>query len=84
MYQDTVYGRDKYDAKPATPNQILSLRRLWQRVETCDNPEFEKGKMGTANYDAFLETVIYSHMECLLVNWLGMTIGIEPDGYTHS
>jgi hypothetical protein len=23
-------------------------------------------------------------MDCVLIRWSGMTLGIEPDGYTHS
>jgi hypothetical protein len=23
-------------------------------------------------------------MDCVLIRWCGMTLGIEPDGYTHS
>lgn len=35
-------------------------------------------------YRAFRKTAWYSFAGCWVVQWCGMTIGIESDGYTHS
>lgn len=37
------------------------------------------------SYLAFRRTAYYSTMMgCFMVQWNGMTVGIESDGYTHS
>lgn len=35
-------------------------------------------------YTQFRRTIYQSHMGCLIAPWLGLTLGIEPDGYVHS
>jgi len=52
-----------------------ALKHLWDRG-FCSNT--------LRNYLAFRRTAYYSHMGCWLVDWCGMMIGIESDGYTHS
>ena len=31
-----------------------------------------------------LGTIVWSHMHCYLMQWRGMTLGIETDGHIHS
>jgi hypothetical protein len=57
----------------ATMAQAQTLRRLYDRVNLQDRP----------NYLVFLSTV-QPGWDCLMVPLWGMWIGIERDGYTHS
>ena len=53
--------------------QQTALKRVWER-----NPN-EK------TYLQFRRSAHYSHgVECFMVTWCGMWLGIEKDGYTHS
>lgn len=61
-------------SKTLTRAQREALKRVYTR-----NPD------GARNYRefrkrAYLNTV----MGCVLLQWCGMWLGIEPDGYTHS
>ena len=55
-----------------TKLQRKAIAKLYHRMET---------KPGT--YRDFRKTVLHGH-DCLMVQWCGMWIGIEADGYTHS
>jgi hypothetical protein len=59
-----------------TKQQRISLHKVWQR--TCGD-----GYLGAVPYREFRRGV---HMgtDCVMVNFCGMWLGIEPDGYTHS
>ena len=60
--------------KPLTREQREALLRVYKR-DWEDKP---------ASYLAFRRTAYNSHMDCVMVPWCGMWLGIEPDGYTHS
>lgn len=46
---------------------------------------YESTKHLTRHYRAFRRTAHYSHLVgCWMLQWCGMTVGIERDGYTHS
>ena len=51
--------------------QAKSLKRMW-----------EQDSQGMS-YLQFRRTV-EAGWGCIMVRWCGMTLGIEPDGYTHS
>jgi len=55
-----------------TRQQVLGALKLFQR-----NPDGSKG------FDEFLGRVVQG-WDCLMIQWCGMWIGIEKDGYTHS
>jgi hypothetical protein len=57
-----------------TKLQQQAVKRLWLRGQLLD-----KG----VGYVAFRRTVQPS-WDCAMVEWCGMLIGIEKDGYTHS
>lgn len=57
-------------AKMTRP-QIVSLHRKWRQ----DNQGM--------TYKIFRKTVVTS-IDCVMVRWSGMWLGIEEDGYTHS
>ncbi len=77
--------RDRYSKKPASPKQILAIRKLWARIEQSDEPARWKRRMATFTYGAFLRSVRYDSIcEHLGVAWLGMWVGILPDGSTHT
>ena len=57
-----------------TKAQRHALYRVWMRDETI-----------APSYLAFRRQVIPSAMmDCIMILWHGMWLGIEPDGYTHS
>ena len=62
-------------SKPTTRAQREALARLYAR-----NPD------GAATYREFRKraNLRNSFMGCLMVPWLNMWMGIEPDGHTHS
>ena len=56
-----------------TKQQQRALLRVYNR-DTTVAPSFL----------AFRRTVRSTVMDCVMVQWGGMWLGIEPDGYTHS
>lgn len=36
------------------------------------------------SYCAFRRTIVQGDYDCIMVQWVGMWLGIETDGYTHS
>ena len=57
-----------------TKAQRHALYRVWMRDETI-----------APSYLAFRRRAIpNSMMDCVMIQWHGMWLGIEPDGYTHS
>ena len=56
---------------PITRKQREALRRIWARG--ADN----------RTYRELRREVVRGH-DCLMLQWAGMWLGIEPDGYTHS
>ena len=57
-----------------TKAQRHALYRVWMRDETI-----------APSYLEFRRRVIPSAMmDCIMIQWHGMWLGIEPDGYTHS
>ena len=59
-----------------TKPQRQSLKRVWLRTQ-------EFGYIGGGSYRAFRRSV-QPGPGCVMVNFAGMWLGIEPDGYTHS
>jgi hypothetical protein len=45
---------------------------------------YRRNTDGAKNYREFRSRFYWTNMGCTLGQWCGMTIGIEPDGYTHS
>jgi hypothetical protein len=46
---------------------------------------YERSADGATSYAQFASRAVYSYvMDCVMVPWCGMQIGIERDGYTHS
>jgi hypothetical protein len=62
--------------KPLTREQREALLRVYKR----DWGSYDK----PTSYLAFRRTAYNSHMDCVMVGWCSMWLGIEPDGYTHS
>jgi hypothetical protein len=57
-----------------TKDQMRALHRVYLR-DTSVAP----------SYLAFRRRAYYSHInECVMIQWKGMWLGIEKDGYTHS
>lgn len=63
--------------------QQMALKRLYDR-----GPIYEKvgpGHERRITYREFRRHVIISHtMNCAMIEWSGMWVGIEPDGHTHT
>jgi len=58
--------------KPLTRKQREALWKLYQRTDMLKT------------YLQFRRTAHQTHMDCVMVPWCGMFVGIEPDGYAHS
>lgn len=41
-------------------------------------------KVPSTQYRSFRKRVVGTNMDCVMVPWKGMWLGIELDGYTHS
>ncbi len=64
--------------------QREALRDLYHRKQTPSHT-WPAGAKTWRGYRKFRATVRPDHLcDCLMVPWLGMWIGIERDGYTHS
>ena len=70
----------------ATQAQMDALRAVWRRtLLSWQDPH--KARAGNERAMTFGEFEAYaelSYIGCIMVPWLGMWLGIEPDGYTHS
>ena len=55
-----------------TEEQRVSVKRVYER-----SPD------GSKTLDAF-EARLEPFGECLMIEWCGMWLGIEPDGHTHT
>lgn len=55
-----------------TREQRKALKRVYQRSND-----------GSANYLQFRRRVQHGY-DCIMLQWCGMWLGIETDGYTHS
>lgn len=60
-----------------TKPQRHALHRVWLR--TCGS-----GYLGTVPYREFRRSAQPGPDKCVMVNFAGMWLGIETDGYTHS
>jgi len=61
-----------------TRAQREALARVYARMKSGDNPT-------TMTYRQFRRTVVPNGLlDCLMVPFAGMWLGIELDGYTHS
>jgi hypothetical protein len=55
-----------------TRKQRVALHRKW-----LQDTQF-------MTYRKFRKTIQYGSFGCIMVQWCGMWLGIETDGYTHS
>jgi len=69
-----------------TRPQRVALKRVYDRQPIPAKPMMLDGYYGikrTISYRQFRRTV-RPGSGCIMVEWCGMWLGIEPDGYTHS
>jgi len=65
-----------------TRAQREALRDIYHRRQT---PSYTPGAKTWRGYRKFRSTArVDCVMDCVMVPWLGMVLGIETDGYTHS
>jgi len=69
--------------------QQIALKRVFDRgpikVKVEPLPESALGPSERAiSYREFRRKVAFSYPDCAMVQWCGMWLGIEQDGYTHS
>lgn len=57
--------------EPITRQQREALKRIWQRG--ADNRTYRE-----------IRRAVHYGRDCLMLQWAGMWLGIERDGYTHS
>ena len=73
-----------------TREQRLSLKRIYDRCPlyklAADPPPYSIPSNGPITYREFrkLVTPYFDNSGCIMVQWCGMWIGIEVDGYAHS
>ena len=60
------------ESMTTTREQRVAMHKLWSRTNELTYRQWRR----TVNNNRLLG--------CLLVEFVGMTVGIEPDGYTHS
>ena len=61
--------------------QRVALKRVYDRGQRSTN----RSQAYQGTYREFRKTAyVNTMMDCVLVQWCGMTLGIERDGYTHS
>jgi len=64
--------------KPITRAQREALKRIHERMQHFDEPT-------TLTYRQFRRTVVPAVLiDCLMVPFGNMWLGVETDGYTHS
>lgn len=70
---------------PTTKAQRKAIKRVFDRCPLNANSDrIHPGCAFTPiTYRQFRATV-QKGFDCLMVNWCGMWLGIEPDGHTHS
>lgn len=67
-----------------TREQRESLYLIWLRgTPSSLTPKYRSNGSGLQTYLTFRRTVLPGP-DCIMVQWQGMWLGIEPDGYTHS
>lgn len=73
---DLTTGERRFNMKPLTREQREALLRIYRRDwGSHDKP---------SSYLTFRRTAINTHMNCVMVPWCNIWLGIEPDGHTHS
>jgi hypothetical protein len=45
--------------------------------------KFDQNPDGSTSYRAFRKRIVQG-FDCIMIQWCGMWLGIEKDGYTHS
>ena len=55
---------------------VSQMWGLWRKFR--DNPD------GSPDFMSFMERAQIGSWDCLMIQWCGMWLGIEQDGYTHS
>ena len=81
-----------------TREQRVAIKRVFDRTpHYFQLPYYKNGELVTTDvtsnqayktqpaltYKQFRKRVLHGY-DCLMVQWCGMWLGIEPDGYTHS
>lgn len=71
--------------KPITRWQREALKRVYDRQASIGLPNVDEPGKGTPTYRQFRRKAIRASFDdCIMVQYAGMWLGIEPDGYTHS
>jgi hypothetical protein len=73
---------------PNKPNkaQLRALFRLYNAMPICapNNYAVTCEHQTPITYKQFRRCAYVSHMDCMMIQWCGMWVGIELDGYTHT
>jgi hypothetical protein len=71
------------DSFTITLAQAIALHKVYSR-----SPVYETKEHAAANlampFDEWCKAMVSPGFGCIMVEWAGMFLGIEPDGYTHS
>ena len=64
---------------PVSPEQLISVARIYARALQGDRPPLESAAEWTRQ-----RVSVDRHLGILTLNWAGMVLAIEPDGYCHT
>jgi hypothetical protein len=64
---------------PVSPEQLITVARIYARALQGDRPPLESAADWTRQ-----RVGVDRHLGILTLNWAGMVIAIEPDGYAHT
>ena len=68
-----------------TRDQKVALHNVWLRGTPSElDPSYRNNGSGLQTYLTFRRRSARESFDCLMVQWQGMLLGIETDGYTHS
>jgi hypothetical protein len=63
------------EMKKLTKEQQQALKRVYDRGADTNPPTYLQFRR---------QAVMMAYDDCVLIQWAGMWLGIEPNGYTHS
>lgn len=69
-----------------TKQQRIALKRVYDRQPIKADPMFMDNYYGLTRYLSYRQfrKMVQPGYDCIMIQWCGMWLGIETDGYTHS
>jgi hypothetical protein len=69
-----------------TPNDEKDrmMKAITKAQRKAIKRKFDQNPDGATSYRQFRKRAVHGFIDCLMLEWCGMWLGIESDGYTHS